>query len=134
MANPLNSLGVLKRTGFDYFNDLRPLIDLNFNSSEGLSKIKNISNIFPDSYAFADACSGMSLLQVIWFDDFKLKFLTRKVFVVTSLTKCIYKTIQFCSHTCNESSEAIKRIYFAGSLQVGCVGSGEIKIIYFFLF
>ena len=76
VANPLNSLGVLKRTGFDYFNTLRPLIEAEFNSSESLSKIRNISNIFPDSFAYADACSGISLLQVkIYLMISNLKFL-----------------------------------------------------------
>ena len=64
MSHPLNALGVLKRTGFDYSNGMRHLIDLNHNLTEGLSNLKNLSEIFPDAFAYADACSGVSLLQV----------------------------------------------------------------------
>jgi hypothetical protein len=68
VANPLNALGVMKRTGFDYFYDLKPVVDNHFEESEGLARIKNLSSIFPDSYAYADACSSIALLQVCMYN------------------------------------------------------------------
>ena len=64
VANPLNALGILKRTGHDFYNDFQPVVELYFNETEGLAKIRNLTAIFPDIYAFADACSSVSLLQV----------------------------------------------------------------------
>ena len=63
VSNPLNALGVLKRTGYDYSKGLRQLIEQNQNSTKVLSKLRNMSAIFPDAFAYADACSGVSLLQ-----------------------------------------------------------------------
>ena len=69
VANPLNALGVLKRTGHDFYNDLLPLLQLHSNETEGLANLRNLSAIFPDVYAFADACSSLSLLQVNSLED-----------------------------------------------------------------
>ena len=55
----------MKRTGFEYFNELRPVVEENFNTTDlRLAELRNLSAIFPDNYAYADACSGISLLQV----------------------------------------------------------------------
>ena len=69
MANPLNALGVLKRTGHDFYNDFQPVVELYHNETEGLANLRNLSAIFPDIYAFADACSSVSLLQVNTLQD-----------------------------------------------------------------
>ena len=69
VANPLNALGVLKRTGHDFYNDFQPVVELYHNEIEGLANLRNLSAIFPDIYAFADACSSVSLLQVNILED-----------------------------------------------------------------
>ena len=64
ISNPLNAFGVMKRTGFDFFVELRPEIEKNSGTSETFSELKNLTEIFPDIKDYADASSSIALLQV----------------------------------------------------------------------
>jgi hypothetical protein len=44
VAHPLNALGVLKRTGFDYFNSFRTVVDENYNAVAMSSKLFCVGN------------------------------------------------------------------------------------------